>query len=112
MEIVYKIFLDNIYNEIGYTGPAHCTIKNIKDFVDVIKKRGCTHILLFDYLFQEEEYEPLPFHFFFVKTEKNDKPGSEYLPIDSDYSKAIITIFLKSNVVYFRNELAFYKDFD
>ena len=112
MEIVYKIFLDNIYNEIGYTGPAHCTIKNIKDFIDVIKARGCTHILLFDYLFQEEEYEVLPINFYFVKVGVNEKPDCYYMPIESDYAKAIITIFLKSNAVYFRNELAFYKDFE
>ncbi len=112
MEIIYKIFLDNIYHEIGYTGPAHCTIQNIKDFIEVIKKRGCTHILLFDHLFQNDEYEVMPINFFFVQVEKNDRPGSEYLPIDSDFSKAFIAIFLKSNTVYFRNELALYKDFE
>jgi hypothetical protein len=105
-------FRDEVLREIQYKKHDKFTPRQIKDFIGIIKVKGCTHILLWDKLFQEEDCEIFPITFFFVRAEDGDVPGPEYHDIDSDMAKLILSTYLVSNVFDFRKELLNFKDLD
>lgn len=106
-------FRDEVLKEIEYWKQDKFNPAQIKNFIRVIKDKGCTHIVLWDYLFQEDNNYPIfPISFYFVRAEEDDKPGSEYYSIDSDMAKIILSTYLVSNVFDFRKELLNFKDID
>jgi len=106
-------FRDEVLNEIQYHKHDKFTPRQIKDFINIIKAKGCTHILLWDTLFQEDDdCEIFPVTFFFVRAEDGEVPGLEYYSIDSDMAKLILSTYLVSNVFDFRKELLNFKDID
>ena len=106
-------FRDEVLKEIQYHQHDKFTPREIKDFIRIIKVKGCTHILLWDTLFQEDDNcEIFPITFFFVRAEDGDVPGPEYYSIDSDMAKIILSTYLVSNVFDFRKELLNFKDID
>jgi hypothetical protein len=106
-------FRDEALKEIQYNKHDKFTPRQIKDFVNIIKAKGCTHILLWDTLFQEDDdCDIFPVTFFFVRAEDEEVPGLEYYSIDSDMAKLILSTYLVSNVFDFRKELLNFKDID
>jgi hypothetical protein len=106
-------FRDEVLREIQYHKQDKFTPRQIKDFIGIIKVKGCTHILLWDKLFQEDDdCEIFPVTFFFVRTEDGDVPGPEYYDIDSNMAKLVLSTYLVSNVFDFRKELLNFKDID
>ena len=106
-------FRDEVLKEIQYHKHDKFTPRQIKDFINIIKAKGCTHILLWDTLFQEDDdCEIFPVTFFFVRAEDSEVPGLEYYSIDSDMAKLILSTYLVSNVFDFRKELLNFKDID
>jgi hypothetical protein len=104
-------FRDEVLKEIQYHKHDKFTPRQIKDFINIIKAKGCTHILLWDTLFQEDDdCEIFPVTFFFVRAEDGEVPGLEYYSIDSDMAKLILSTYLVSNVFDFRKELVNLKD--
>ena len=106
-------FRDEVLKEIQYHKHDKFTPRQIKDFISIIKAKGCTHILLWDTLFQEDDdCDIFPVTFFFVRAEDEEVPGLEYYSIDSDMAKLILSTYLVSNVFDFRKELLNFKDID
>ena len=106
-------FRDEVLKEIQYHKHDKFTPRQIKDFISIIKAKGCTHILLWDTLFQEDDdCEIFPVTFFFVRAEDDEVPGLEYYSIDSDMAKLILSTYLVSNLFDFRKELLNFKDID
>ena len=104
-------FRDELLKEIQYKKHDKFTPRQIKDFIGIIKVKGCTHILLWDKLFQDDDdCEIFPITFFFVRAENGDVPGPEYYDIDSDMAKLVLSTYLVSNVFDFRKELLNFKD--
>jgi hypothetical protein len=106
-------FRDEVLREIQYHKQDKFTPRQIKDFIGIIKVKGCTHILLWDKLFQDDDdCEIFPVTFFFVRAEDGDVPGPKYHDIDSDIAKLVLSTYLISNVFDFRKELLNFKDID
>lgn len=106
-------FRDEVLKEIQYHKHDKFTPRQIKDFISIIKAKGCTHILLWDTLFQEDDdCDIFPVTFFFVRAEDEEVPGLEYYSIDSDMAKLILSTYLVSNVFDFRKELLNFKEID
>jgi hypothetical protein len=106
-------FGDEVLKEIKFFKHDKFTPRQIKDFISIIKAKGCTHILLWDTLFQEDDKcEIFPVTFSFVHAEEGEMPDSEYYSIDSDMAKLVLSTYLVSNVYDFRKELLNFKDIE
>lgn len=104
-------FRNDLLREIEYWKYDKFSPAQIKNFIQVVKSKGCTHIVLWDHLFQEDNtFEIFPITFYFVRAEQEDNPGSDFYSIDSDMSKIILSTYLVSNVFEFRDELLKFKN--
>lgn len=104
-------FRNEVLKHIEYWKHDKFTPVQIKNFIEVVKTKGCTHIVLWDYLFQEDNnIEVFPITFYFVRAEEDDHPCSDFYSIDSDVAKIILSTYLVSNVFEFRDELLKFKN--
>ncbi len=104
-------FRNDVLREIEYWKYDKFSPAQIKNFIQVVKSKGCTHIVLWDHLFQEDNtFEIFPIKFYFVRAEQEDNPGSDFYSIDSDMAKIILSTYLVSNVFEFRDELLKFKN--
>lgn len=111
METNQDVFLHKVLSEVGYTDPENCTSEQIVLIFESLKKHGCSHITMWDYLFQDGDYQILPIYFGFVNASVEDLTDERFIPIGSDYSKMALTLFLKDSGVYFVPELHDFKLF-
>jgi|688.fasta_scaffold1303716_1 hypothetical protein len=103
-----QTFLEHVLMQSGCTHTPYYTTDSLKRFIATLKVNGCTHISMYYCIEQHGDMKIVPILFEFFKVESSHSPGEEYIPLDTEYAKIIIALFLADCGIDFKHELIVY----
>ena len=103
-------FLEHVLMQSECMNTPYYTTDSLRRLIATLKVNGCTHISMYYCIEQYGDFEIVPILFEFFKVESSHSPGEEYIPLDTEYAKIILALFLADCGIQFKHELLYYEN--